>query len=303
MSLFVGIDGGGTQTTAVVTRADGAVLARVEGGAGRVNLLEPAAGAAALADLTRSALLQAGGAPVADALCCALSGAGREPERTQLEDALRATSVANTVVVVGDFEAGLQDALGSGPGILLISGTGSAAWGRAEDGRQARCGGWGYQIGDEGSGYSIGMAAVRAAMQDYDGRAGDTQLLAYVMRVAGLDDEPGLVRWAAHASRGDIAALAPTVVLLAATDTTAAGIVEQAARELALHIAALHKRLGPWTSPTPVALTGGLIAPGRPLRPHLVISLAEWELEVGLLDREVDGARGAAALAQFAVAQ
>ena len=301
MSLYVGIDGGGTRTTAVVARADGTVLARVEGGAGRVDVLDPAGGATALAELTRAALKQVGGETLADSLCCALSGAGREPQRTQLEQALRAQNVARTVIIVGDFEAALQDAFGSGPGILLIAGTGSSAWGRAEDGRMERCGGWGYLIGDEGSGYSIGLAGLRAAMQSHDGRAGETELVSAVLQLTSLDQPTGLVQWAAAASRADIAGLAPAVIELSNTDTTAAGIVEQAVRELELHIAALHNRLGPWTQPAPLALTGGLIAPGRPLRDHLDRALAEWELPLVLLDREIDGAMGAAALAQFAV--
>src|SRR5687768_17377612 len=222
MSLFVGIDGGGTHTTAVVARADGSVLARVDGGAGRVDVLNPTAGATALAQLTRDALQHTGGETVADSRCCALSGAGREPERTQLEQALREQNVARTVIVVGDFEAALQDAFGSGPGILLIAGTGSSAWGRAEDGRTERCGGWGYQIGDEGSAYSIGLAAIRAALQSHDGRTGETELLPAVLSGTSLDNPADLVRWAAAASRADIAMLAPAVIDLSITDTAAA---------------------------------------------------------------------------------
>lgn len=303
MSLFVGIDGGGTQTTAVVSRADGTVIARVDGGAGRVDVLNPTAGAHTLAELTRAALRHVGGDTLADSLCCALSGAGREPERSQLEQALREADVARTVLVVPDFEAAWQDAFGDGPGILLIAGTGSAAWGRAPDGRRARCGGWGYLIGDEGSAYSIGLAAIRAAMHAYDGRSRETQILAYVLRASNVDETEALVRWTAKATRAEVARLAPDVIALAATDTTAAGIVEQATRDLALHIASLHSRLGPWLGPTPLALTGGLIGVNRPLRPHLVNTLSEWELPLALLDREVDAALGAAALAQFAIAQ
>lgn len=302
MSLFIGIDGGGTHTTAVVARADGTVLARVEGGAGRVDVLNPTAGAGTLADLAREALVQVGGATVANSLCCALSGAGREPQRTQLEDALRAHHVADTVIVVGDFQAALQDAFASGPGILLIAGTGSSCWGRAEDGRTERCGGWGYLIGDEGSAYSIGIAAIRAALQSHDGRQGESALPDAILQLTSLDDPTALVQWAAAAARADIAGLAPAVIDLSMTDPAAAGIVEQAVRELELHIAALHNRLGPWSQPVPLALTGGLIAPGRPLRDQLDRALAEWDLPLVLLDREVDGAMGAAALAQFAVA-
>jgi glucosamine kinase len=303
MSLFIGIDGGGTRTVAALTDAGGQLLAEAEGPSGRINILEPAAGAQVLAELTRS-VLQAGGAGgQATSLCCALSGAGRPAARTPLEQALRAHNVAQTVLVVPDAEAALQDAFGTGPGLLVICGTGSIAWGRSEAGDLARCGGWGWLLGDEGSGYAIGIAAVRAALRSRDGRAAETPLFGLVLEHAGVTDPDALIRWGAAATRADIAALAPAVIEAAALDPTAAGIVETATRELAEHVAALHARLGPWAGPVPIAFTGGLIALGRPLRQALESELSEWTLDLALLDRAVDAALGAAALARFAVAQ
>jgi N-acetylglucosamine kinase-like BadF-type ATPase len=303
VSYFVGIDGGGTHTIAVLTDAAGAVLSVAEGPSGRVNVLEPAAGAETLAQLTRDVTQRAGLSSPVSSLCCALSGAGRPAERTALEDALRATTVANTVVIVPDAEAALQDAFGSGAGLLVISGTGSIAWGRSEAGELARTGGWGYLLGDEGSAYAIGLAAVRAALRSSDGRAGETPLLATVLEQTGVAAPEELVRWGAAAARSDIATLAPAVITAAATDPTAAGIIEDATRDLAEHVAALHARLGPWSAAVPLALTGGLIAPGRPLRPFLEAALVDWHLDLALLDREVDAANGAATIARFAVAQ
>src|SRR5687768_12222535 len=258
MSLFVGIDGGGTHTTAVVARADGSVLARVDGGAGRVDVLNPTAGATALAQLTRDALQHTGGETVADSRCCALSGAGREPERTQLEQALREQNVARTVIVVTDFEAAMQDAFGSGPGILAIAGTGSSAWGRSMDGRCVRVGGWGHIIGDEGSGYALGRAALALAMREFDGRGESAGFLKAVLAHTNLATEDGLVRWAASASKGDIAGLARIVFDAAARGSvSAADVIEDAAAEIAMHVAALYDRLGPWDTPPAVALAGG----------------------------------------------
>jgi glucosamine kinase len=301
VSFFVGIDGGGTRTTAVVINADGNILARAEGPAGRVDVREPAAGAALLAQLAASALQETGAQPPAAALCCALAGAGRPHERTTLEQALVARGIARNVVVVGDAEAALQDAFGSGPGILLISGTGSIGWGRAADGKMARCGGWGHLLGDEGSGYAIGRAALRAAVQAHDGRRGETALLPVVLTCTSVADIDGLVAWSASASKADIAALAPDVIDLASVDATAAGIIEQAARELAEHVAALYHRLQPWPQSAQVALTGGLLEQGRPLRPYAVAAISEWEIDVRLLEQRVDAAHGAALLARRAV--
>src|SRR5512145_3152143 len=105
MSLFVGIDGGGTRTVAVLTDAAGQVLAEAEGPSGRVNILEPAAGAQVLAELTRTVLHAGGAAGQATSLCCGLSGAGRPAARTPLELALRGHNVAHNVLVVPDAQA------------------------------------------------------------------------------------------------------------------------------------------------------------------------------------------------------
>ena len=301
MTYFVGIDGGGTRTTAVVASKDGALLARVQGPAGRVDVRQPEAGAATLAELTRQALREARIDPPATALCCALAGAGRPPERKALETALQTQNVARTIIVVGDAEAALQDAFGIGPGILLIAGTGSAAWGRGENGQFARCGGWGHLLGDEGSGYAIGLAALRTVVQAHDGRTGPTGLTVVVKRTTNVSEVDGLIAWSASAAKADIAALAPTVIALAETDSAAAEIVRTAARDLAAHVIALHQKLAPWRYETLVALTGGLIEPGRPLRHFVEAALREGNLEIQVLARLVDAARGAALLAQQAV--
>jgi len=303
MSYFVGIDGGGTRTLAALTDAAGTVLAQAEGPSGRVNVLDPSAGARELADLTRVVLLNGSISEPVTSLCCALSGAGRVEDRNALEQALRETGVAQTVIIVPDAEAALEDAFGTGPGLLLISGTGSIAWGRSEAGEMGRCGGWGYLLGDEGSAYAIGLAALRVAVRSHDGRVADSPLLGLVVEHAQVDEADALIRWGFAASRADIAALAPAVIEAATHDPAAAGIIENATRDLAEHIAALHARLGPWTGTVPIAFTGGLIAPGRPMRPFLEAAIAEWNLDVALLDREIDAAQGAAALARFALAQ
>jgi N-acetylglucosamine kinase-like BadF-type ATPase len=300
MAYFVGIDGGGTQTHALLTDETGAHLAEADGPSGRVSALDPAANAPPLAELTIR-VLQLVEADRATAMCCALSGAGRVKERATLEGAIREYRIADTIIVVPDYEAAMQDAFGDGPGILLIAGTGSSAWGRNESGEVKRCGGWGYLLGDEGSAYAIGLAGLRAALHAYDGRAGETTLMSTLLQLALVDQPEDLIGWSGAASRADVAALAPSVIRAAEDDATAAGIVEEQVRELAEHVAALHAGLGPWSGTTPIAFSGGLITPDRPLRIYLENALVEWQLDIALLERDVDAARGAAAIARAAV--
>ena len=296
---FVGIDGGGTRTIAVVTDEHGKELARVEGEAGRVNVLEPEAGAHTLADVATHALAEARITNLPAVLCCALAGAGREAERVTLERALSALRVAEQSHVTTDFEAAMQDAFGSGPGILVIAGTGSSAWGRGADGRCVRAGGWGHILGDEGSGYALGRVALMLAMREFDGRGEHAGFMPAVLARTGVATEEGLVRWAAAAGKGDVAALAPIVFDAAQRGSLSAqDAVEDAAAEIAMHVAALYDRLGPWDTPPAVALAGGLIAPGRPLREPVLREVEALTIPVAIVEERIDAARGAAGLAR-----
>ncbi len=304
MSLFVGIDGGGTRATALAVDGEGKQLARVEGVAGLVLPDRPEAGVDGLADLAARAVRAAAGDAPADALCCALAGAGREAARAAVERGLAARHVALRVHVTTDAHAALVDAFGKGPGILLVAGTGSIAWGRSAHGRTARTGGWGVLLGDEGSGYALALAGLRAWLRAADGRGTATALAALLPDALGLAGDAdaaaaAVVPWAAHADKAAIAALAPVVLEAAAAGDEVAGrLADEAAAALARHVAALHRRLGPWAAPVPVALSGGVIASGRTLRPRVETALGRLAIELEILPRRVDGARGAATLAR-----
>ena len=296
---FVGIDGGGTRTTALVTDEQGKELARVEGEPGRVDVLQPEAGAHTLADVATHALAEARVTELPAVLCCALAGAGREAERISLERALSSLRVAEQAHVTTDFDAAMQDAFGSGPGILVIAGTGSSAWGRAPDGRCVRAGGWGHILGDEGSGYALGRAALMLAMREYDGRGENAGYMPAVLAATGVASEDGLVRWAAAAGKPDVAALASIVFDAAGRGSLSAqDAIEDAAAEIAMHVAALYDRLGPWEVPPAVALAGGLIEPGRPLREAVLREIEALTIPVVIVEERIDAARGAAGIAR-----
>lgn len=297
-TVIVGIDGGATHATAVVTDADGCELARTEGGPGIVNPLDPAACAGRLAVLSRRVIAEAGAYPPAAVLCCALAGAGRPAVRDAVRDELEREHVARRVDIVTDADAALADAFALSPGILLIAGTGSVAWGRGEDGRMERCGGWGHLLGDEGSGYAVGLGALHAVVRAADGRAPATALTARVLDLATVDDADELIRWSAAASKAEIAALAPAVLELAGADEAATNIRDAAVAQLVQHVHVLAERLGPWALAVPLALTGGLIAPDGLLRAALEDALRHAPLDVAIHTHAVDAARGAAALAR-----
>jgi N-acetylglucosamine kinase-like BadF-type ATPase len=305
LGTWIGIDGGGTRATAVVADDDGTVRARVTGGAALVDPLQPLRGVGALVDLARSALADADITGVADGLCCALAGAGRQSVRDILTAELQGCGVARHVQVIGDARAALEDAFGGAAGVLLIAGTGSAAWAHGPSGNDVRAGGWGQLLGDEGSGYAIGSAALRMTARAADGRSPATALSQRVLEAAGVEAAEELIGWVAAASKARVAALAPIVIDAANEgDANAAAIVDTAAHELAQQVAAVLARSGPWTGRVPVAFAGGLISPGGPLRERAWQAVQQLPFDLELAEERVQAARGAALfLARQHVAQ
>ncbi len=295
MAVFVGVDGGATRARALVVDQDGHTLARAEGEIALIREADARSVADTASALVRSALAGSGSDSAA-ALCCALTGVGRETERLAVERAIVKVAPAAHVRVTTDAEAALFDAFGSGAGIVVLSGTGSIAWGRAPDGRTARAGGWGPRLGDEGSAFAIGLAALRAVARGHDLRGRETLLESILVEHLKLAEATGLVGWTDHAARTDIAALAPFVLDAAAFDATAADIVANAANHLASHANAIVRRLGLWSGSVAVALGGGLLAPGRALRERVREAIEQLPF-LHVLDADVDGARGAARLA------
>jgi glucosamine kinase len=234
--------------------------------------------------------------PVA-AVWAGLAGAGREEPRSSVELELSRLGIAATVRVGTDVLAAFQDAFENGPGILLISGTGSIAWGRAEDGREGRVGGWGQHIGDEGSGFAIGLEALRRIARHADGRGPETRLQRLVLEHLGLAAVADLIPWASEASRARIAELALVVARAAgAGDAVAGEILVQAVEELEGHVLAILQSLGPWRRPPRIALAGGLLGHGGPLRKPMEGVVVKHQLST--MQRPLDAARGAARLAQ-----
>jgi glucosamine kinase len=260
MTVFAGIDGGGTKTTLGLADDEGRELARRVGPAGLVDPRHPAATAEMLATLVREALAEAGVEEKPVALCAGLAGVGNEKERRVVEAALVASAVAERVCVKTDGEVALEGALGGRPGILLIAGTGSVGYARGGDGRVERCGGWGMIVGDEGSAWSLGRNGLAAALRAADGRGPETTLLPHFLELLRLKGPEAIPPWAGRAEKADVAALAIHVIDAAgAGDAVATQVVEREARELASHARALARRLGPWEGAVPVVFHGGTL--------------------------------------------
>lgn len=311
--LFVGVDGGGTRTRAVAVDTEGRELGRSEGPPSLIDPLEPARAADAVEETVRALLSRvapgAGAGPEGDpmppseALWAGLAGAGREASRSAVEAELGRRRLARRVGVGTDVEAAVEAAFPDGAGILLVSGTGSVAAARDGDGGIRRVGGWGALLGDEGSGYAVGLRGLRAAMRMIDGRERATELLPALLEWSGVDAPDDVPAWVAGASKAEVAALAATVVAAADSGDPVAGrILADAVEALVDHVVALadahHEAggAGPGAAVHAgfvVALAGGMIEPGAGLlRSRLVSALEEHGFRV--TSEPVDAARGSA---------
>lgn len=174
----LGIDAGGTKTVCYLADGDGKLLG--EGRSGGANL--KAEGELAVEKVLHTVMDQAIGAREREvaAICLGMAGADRDDEQALVRDIMRRIGARARVVVVNDALVALVAGIGDGPGVVIISGTGSIAYGRSAD-RAARAGGWGHVLGDEGSGYWIGRRALRAVARAADGRGPATTLTPRVL--------------------------------------------------------------------------------------------------------------------------
>ncbi len=289
---FGGVDAGGSHTEVVILDDAGAELARGTGPAAAV-----APGREAAAATTIQAVVRDAATVPLEALVVGAAGAGRPTERERLDALLVRAKLARRVRVVTDGEIALESAFPGQPGMVVIAGTGSAAFARDDSGTVRRTGGLGPALGDEGSGYALGRAAASAAARAADGRGPATALTDLIYRSARTASLDELVSWSQTASRDQVAALAALTCRAADEgDTAARELVTAAAGDLATHVVALLRqvRLPP---DAPVAFGGGLLAPDSPVRTSLVTALGRVAPQLRVLATPIDPALGAARLA------
>ena len=294
---FVGVDGGGTHTRALVTDVNLRELGRAEGPASLADPSAPEASAAVIERVVRTALERVGAPTPITALWAGIAGVGREAVRTAVEGALQRSGIATHVGVGTDVEAAFEDAFDGGAGILVVAGTGSIGWGRSESGVVGRVGGWGSLVGDEGSGYAIGIEALKRVARDVDGRGEQTRLEEEILEELGLPSAEELIPWASGATKAQIAALVHVVSRCAkGGDAIAGEVLVHAVEQLEGHALTLLNTLGPWSARPRVALSGGLLEPGGILRAGMESALRQHHIQ--LVARRLDPVRGAAKRAE-----
>jgi glucosamine kinase len=220
--------------------------------------------------------------------------------------------LSSPISVVGDMEIALEAACGSGPGVIVIAGTGSIAYGRGHDGRIARAGGWGFAIGDEGSAHWIGRSAVNAILRaadlhdpDSDTRSNfvESPYIASIFKSWGVTSLGDLSRAANSIPPPDFAPLFPAIAK--SNDALATRVLADAGRELAQIAAVIIRRLfaAPGTKVVPVAMIGGVFRYAPAVREVFYNELRSLDSQVEVAGDVVEPVEGALRMARRASAQ
>lgn len=247
----VGMDAGGTSTKVVLATLDGVVFDRFEGEGMNINSFGIEATSQHLKKILAQVAVRTEGYEELKGICIGAAGMSNPDTRKVLEDGIKAAGIELDPVLVGDQIIGLYGAEGTGEGIMLIAGTGSVCCGRkiGENGEEinARSGGWGHLIDDEGSAYAIGRDVLSAVVRSQDGREESSIMWKEVCKQLQIQTMGELIKFVYGKDTGkkEIAQLAPIVMKgVESGEEVAFEILKKAAINLADIAVAVCDQLG-----------------------------------------------------------
>lgn len=256
---MLGIDAGGSKTVAWLADQDGRVLGEGRGSGANLHSAGELATEKALYEVIHGALGDRSAMP--EVVAVGMAGMDRPDDEAVVRGILRRLGCRGQIVAVNDAHIALVAGADEAPGLVIIAGTGSIAYGIGPAGTAARAGGWGEVYGDEGSAFWVGARALAAVVRAADRRGPATALSALVLRHAGADRIDGLVRHVHTRSdrRPFITAMAGLVARADADGDAVAGeILRAATDELALAARSVVEQLGLRGERCHVVLSGGL---------------------------------------------
>ena len=294
----LGIDAGGTKTVCQLADERGKVIAEARGSGANLR----AVGQFEVERVFRRLIddVLAHREAHVQAVCVGIAGADRDDDADVVRELIRHLGHDVPTVVVNDALVALVAGVGErAPGVVIVAGTGSIAYGRDAAGRAARAGGWGYLLGDEGGGFWIGRAALSAVVRQFDQRGPATLLTELVLTQMGLTT-PAQVIQAVYdrLPRHVIAGIADVVEhATSAGDAVAAEILGRAATELVSAAASVVTRLGMRGEVFQTVLAGGIFRGIPSLAGGVELRMAEVAPRSTVKRLEVEPAHGAVMLA------
>ncbi len=302
MGIFLGIDGGASKTSCLIGNEESVLGRGTAAGSSVIRIGEARSGEAIAAGI-REACADARVTPLQiERTCIGVTGAAR-PQIQEIIRRILAEIVCGEIEVAGDHIIAREAAFGSGPGVIVIAGTGSIAYGENGAGKTARAGGWGFAISDEGSGHWIGKTAISAVMrardEDESGK-GSSRLLAGILQFWEMKSVDELVIAANGSPARDFAGLFP--VVLAASDggdAVAMDVLRRAGAELAGLAEIVSIRLFSRSGDVPVAMCGGVFANSAAVREAFAATLRSRSAAVVIQADVVQSVYGALARARM----
>jgi glucosamine kinase len=297
VAIFLGIDGGGSKTSCLIGDEHSVLGSGISAGSNVVRVGEAQA-RKAIGEAIHQACTAAKIAPSQiDRTCIGVAGAAR-PGVGELVRRMIAEIVSGEIEVVGDMVVAMEAAFGAGPGVIVIAGTGSIAYGRNAKAETARAGGWGFAVSDEGSGHWIGRRAVASALRAQDEGA-NAKLLKAILAAWDLETHEQLVLAANATPPPDFATLFPAVLFVGGTgDALAIEILNQAGSELAALASVVTRRIFQGAESIPVAMSGGVFGNSALVRQVFYNTLRADCSGIVLNEAVVEAVRGALELAR-----
>lgn len=301
-SYFLGIDGGGTKTEAVLLDGDGREVARAVSGPSNYYTVGQAVAEASLREAIHRVLADTGlAATDVTAIGLGMAGVDRPGDRDVIQDMLSRIARFRRVLIANDAETALVGGVGRRHGLVLIAGTGAIAYGVNARGEARRADGWGYVVGDEGSAFWIGQEGLRAVARAHDGRGPNTALTGRLVSHLGLPDVGALVTlvYAKDFGVPHLAGLAPLVSQAAqAGDAVAQDILREAGRRLGETVCAVIRGLNMSGEAFEAVLMGGVLRARDLARETVVAVLGEAAPRAQVIEPRRDAAVGAALMAR-----
>jgi len=264
-AAILAVDGGGTGCRAALCNRSGQILSFSEGNSCNYHSIGFETATESLIVLFTS--LAKKQALHINSVVLGLAGLDTKKDEAALtliaNQALTSANIAaDTIYLCNDAMLTLKGTVGHNNGVLIASGTGSIACGITKEGLETRVGGWGYQVGDEGSGYSIGKAAIAHVLKSYDGRENPSGLATAILKELALADEDDLINWvySSRFSVAQVAALTPIIIGLAeAGDQQGNKIIQRACQDLGDMALTVIRKLGLLDAEFSLILSGGVL--------------------------------------------
>lgn len=301
---YLGVDGGGTKTTAQVIDSQRRVIGKGEAAGSNWNVYGIDRSCGNLGIAIKKALANKKMGKLFGYL--AMVGVNTEEETKLWQKAIKGDRFLSRIfsappTIVNDTQAALRAGTSNKNALVVISGTGSNCWGKNELGQEAKSGGVDYILSDEGSAYAVGSAILHSVVKALDGRGNQTVLKNLLFEKYKIDSLEKLILlvYSKHWDKVDIAKIAPLAQIAArGGDRVAQGILLYAADELALMARAVASKLNLLEKRLTVVKSGSVFKINKILNERFTTSILEFARHANIVEPKIDSVTAAALLAK-----